>query len=249
MTEVLALCLVCLLLWAWSEILRRERLSWALACAAGIAFAWLALTRAIFGYVLFACLAIYLVCAALTRARSARRLLLAHLLAAVLCLPWLACTYARTGKLFYWATSGGMSLYWMTSGGDGEWGDWQGSNEVRDTAELAPHREFFERLSLMDELQRDDALKARARENLAAHPAVYLRNIGANLSRMFFSFPYTHTEQKLSTLFYALPNSFLLAFVTLALVRLAPPAPVRAWRGDLSLPALRRGRHSPARPS
>ncbi len=227
MTEVLALCLVCLLLWAWSEILRRERLSWRWLVAAGIAFAWLALTRAIFGYILFACLAIYLVCAALTRARSARRLLLAHLLAAALCLPWLACTHARTGRLFYWATSGGMSLYWMTSGGDGEWGAWQGSNEVRDTAELAPHREFFERLSLMDELQRDDALKARARENLAAHPAVYLRNIGANLSRMFFSFPYTHTEQKLSTLFYALPNSFLLAFVTLALLRLARGASAR----------------------
>ena len=109
----------------------------------------------------------------------------------------------------------------MTSGGEGVWGDWQGPNEVRDTEELAPHREFFKQLSLMNEVQRDDALKARARENLAAHPSVYLRNLAANLSRMFFSFPYTHTEQKLSTLFYALPNSFLLAFATLALVRLA----------------------------
>ena len=67
MTEALALCLVCLLLWTWSEILRRERISWAWLAAAGIAFAWLSLTRAIFGYVLFACLAIYLACAALTR--------------------------------------------------------------------------------------------------------------------------------------------------------------------------------------
>ncbi len=231
MTETLTLCLVCLLLWAWSEILRRERVSWGWLAAAGIAFAWLALTRAIFGYVLFVCLAIYLACAMLTRAPSARRLLLAHLIAALLCLPWLAYTHARTGKLFYWATSGGMSFYWMTSGGDGEWGDWQGFNEVRDTAELAPHREFFERLSLMDEVQRDEALKAQARENLAAHPAVYLRNIGANLSRMFFSFPYAHTEQKLSTLFYALPNGFLLAFTTLALVRL----PRRARAGPPAL--------------
>ena len=221
MTEALTLCLVCLLLWAWSEILRRERISWAWLATAGIAFSWLCLTRAVFGYVLFACLAIYLICAALTRSQSARRLLLAHLLAAALCLPWLAYTHVRTGRLFCWATAGGMSFYWMTSNGDGEWGDWQGFNEVRDTAGLAPHREFFERLNLMNELQRDDALKARARENLAAHPAAYLRNIGANLSRMFFSFPYTHTEQKLSTLFYALPNSFLLAFTTLALVRLA----------------------------
>jgi 4-amino-4-deoxy-L-arabinose transferase-like glycosyltransferase len=222
MTEVPALCLVCLLLWAWSEILRRDRVSWAWLAAAGIAFAWLCLTRSIFGYVLFACLATYLVCAALTRMRSARRLLLAHLLAAVLCLPWLGYTYARTGKLFCWATSGGMSFYWMTSGGEGEFfGDWQGPNEVRDTEELAPHREFFSQLSRMNEVQRDDALKARARENLAAHPSVYLRNLAANLSRVFFSFPYTHTPQKLSTLFYALPNSFLLAFVTLALVRLA----------------------------
>ena len=221
MTEALALCLVCLLLWAWSETLRRERLSWNWLAAAGIAFAWLALTRPIFGYVLFACLVVYLACAALTRARAARWLLLAHLLAALLCLPWLAYTYSRTGKLFYWATSGGISLYWMTSSGAGEFfGDWQGPNEVRDTEELAPHREFFTRLSLVNEVQRDDALKAQARENLAEHPAVYLRNLAANLSRIFFSFPYTHTEQKLSSLFYALPNSFLLAFVTVALVRL-----------------------------
>jgi hypothetical protein len=221
MTEVPALCPVCLLLWAWSETLRRERLSRAWLAVAGIAFAWLSLTRPIFGYVLFACLAAYLLCAALTRARPARRLLLAHLIAALLCLPWLAYTFSRTGKLFYWATSGGMSFYWMTSGGEAAWGDWQGPNEVRDTEELAPYREFFKQLSLMNEVQRDDALKAQARENLAAHPSVYLRNLAANLSRIFFSFPYTHTEQKLSTLFYALPNSFLLAYVTLALVRLA----------------------------
>jgi 4-amino-4-deoxy-L-arabinose transferase-like glycosyltransferase len=222
MTEVLALFLVCLLLWAWSEILRRERVSWGWLAVAGIAFAWLALTRAIFGYVLFACLAVYLVCALLTRMQSARRLLLAHLIAAVLCLPWLAYTYSLTGKLFYWATAGGMSFYWMTSSGEGDfYGDWQGPNEVRDTEELAPHREFFRQISLMDEVRCDDALKAEARENLAAHPAVYLRNLAANLSRIFFSFPYTHTEQKLSTLFYALPNSFLLAYVTLAIVRMA----------------------------
>jgi 4-amino-4-deoxy-L-arabinose transferase-like glycosyltransferase len=221
MTEVLALCLVCLLLWAWSEILRRERISWAWLVIAGIAFAWLCLTRSIFGYVLFACLVIYLLCAALTRMRSARRLLLAHVIAAALCLPWLGYTYSRTGKLFYWATAGGMSFYWMASSGEGEWGDWQGFNEVRDTPELAPHREFFAQLNLMNEVQCDDALKARARENLAAHPSAYLRNLAANLSRMFFSFPYIHTQQKLSTLFYALPNSFLLAFTTLALVRLA----------------------------
>lgn len=232
MTEVLALCLVCLLLWAWSEILRRERLSWAWLAAAGIAFAWLSLTRPIFGYVLFACLAAYLVCAVLTRMRSARRLLLAHLIAALLCLPWLAYTYSRTGKLFYWATSGGISFYWMTGSGAGEFfGDWQGPNEVKDTEELAPHREFFKQLSLMNEVQRDDALKARARENLAAHPSVYLRNLAANLSRIFFSSPYTHTEQKLSTLFYALPNSFLLALVTVALVRLV-------CRARAGLPAL-----------
>src|SRR5208283_6173102 len=98
-------------------------------------------TRSIFGYVLFTCLVIHIACAALTRMRSARRLLLAHLIAAVLCLPWLGCTYARTGRVFYWATSGGMSFYWMTSGGEGEFfGDWQGPNEVRDTPELAPHR-------------------------------------------------------------------------------------------------------------
>ena len=221
MTEVLALCLVCLLLWAWSEILRRERLSWAGLPSAGIAFAWLCLTRAIFGYVLFACLAIYLVCAALTR----DALRAAHAPGAPdrgRPLPSVAAyTYARTGKLFYWATVRRDVVLLddqrrrRANGATG-----RDSTKCRDTPELAPHREFFEQLSRMNEVQRDEALKARARENLAAHPSAYLRNIAANLSRMFFSFPYTHTPQKLSTLFYALPNSFLLAFATLALVRL-----------------------------
>lgn len=146
---------------------------------------------------------------------------IAHVVAAILCTPWLAYTHSKTGRLFYWSTAGGMQLYWMTVAAPGEWGDWQGPNDAATGDESSARREFFDRLRPLNELERDEAFKAEALRNLSAQPGAYVRNIAANLSRMFFSFPYSHTPQKLSALFYALPNSFLLAFAALALARLA----------------------------
>jgi hypothetical protein len=51
-------------------------------------------------------------------------------------------------------------------------------------------------------LERDDAFKAQALRNIAAHPAKYLRNWLANVGRLLFSYPYSYTEQKTSTFFY-----------------------------------------------
>ena len=53
-------------------------------------------------------------------------------------------------------------------------------------------------------------LKKQALDNLWHHPTNYARNWIANLGRLWFNFPYSYTQQKLSTYFYILPNTALL---------------------------------------
>ena len=60
---------------------------------------------------------------------------------------------------------------------------------------------------------------------MVAHPAKLLRNVAANVTRIWFSFPYSYTPQKLSTLFYVLPNSFLLWGLAIAAVVLSVRRP------------------------
>ena len=221
MSEVLALCQVCFLLWSWSEILRSERRPWAWTAAGAFAFAWLCLTRVVFGYVLAACLIVFAAFSLAKRGdRRARRLLSVHVLALVLCVPWLGYTYSRTGKVFHWSAAGGLSLYWMTTPVSGEWGDWHASEDVLSEPRLAHHHNLFRRAAGLGEVARDDAFKAAAIANLRRYPVSYIKNVAANLSRLFFSFPYSYTPQKMSTLFYAVSNAFLLSFLVLAFVSL-----------------------------
>ena len=58
---------------------------------------------------------------------------------------------------------------------------------------------------------------AEAIANIRERPGCYLKNIAANISRLFFSFPYSYTRQKMTTLFYLLPNVVLLSFLWPAL--------------------------------
>jgi hypothetical protein len=52
--------------------------------------------------------------------------------------------------------------------------------------------------------------------NIKANPKKYLGNWVANIGRLFFSVPFTDTPQKLSTLFYTLPNTILLTLFGLS---------------------------------
>jgi hypothetical protein len=68
-------------------------------------------------------------------------------------------------------------------------------------------------------------MQRQAVRNITAHPKKYLRNWVANVGRLLFSLPYTDTPQKLSTLFYAVPNTIVLALLSLSLLAL-----VVGWR-------------------
>jgi 4-amino-4-deoxy-L-arabinose transferase-like glycosyltransferase len=178
--------------------------------AASSSLAALALTRAVFGWVLLATLGLALAMFLVRRSGACKRLAVATAIALALTSPWLLYTYEVTGKPFYWASSGGLSLYWMSSPYPGDLGDWHSPEEVRSEKDLAPHRPFFDRLEGLNQVESDEQLKAEALRLIRQHPLVFVENVAANTSRLWFGTPYSYTPQKLSTTFYTLPNAFLL---------------------------------------
>ena len=161
----------------------------------------------------------YVLAAVLARQRGQlRRMAAIYLIGLLATTPYLAYTYHVTGKVFYWGSCGGRSLYWMSTPYSDEWGDWFHRDDVRDRPELARHRPFFDSIAERPPLERDTALGRQAIVNIKTHPAKFLQNLVANIARMCFSFPYSYTPQKLTTLFYILPNSFLLWALLIAAV-------------------------------
>lgn len=231
MTEVFAVFLVCFWFWGWAELIAAARFHWGWCVVSAVALAWLCLTRVVFGYVLAAgifCL-IYLT-VLLRRRREPGRLLASCALALLLCLPWLLHTHARTGRPFYWSTAGGLSLYWMSSPVEGEHGDWVSVRDALSNARRAEHHPLLRQAAALDEPAQDALLRRAAFENIRRHPARYAKNVAANVSRLFFSFPYTRTPQKLTTLFYIVPNALLLSALAAALAAMlrTPRASVAA---------------------
>ena len=217
MTESLAVCLVCGACFAAGVALRTGSRT-ATLCA-GLLLGWLALTKVFFGYVLLGGLIFYVLAAFICRQRGQfRRMAAIYLIGLLATTPYLAYTFHLTGKVFYWASCGGRQLYWMSTPYDEEWGDWFHPADVRQRPELARHRPFFDSIADLSPLEKDAALRRQAIDNIKAHPAKFLRNVAANVTRMWFSFPYSYTPQKLTTLFYVLPNSFLLSGLAIAAV-------------------------------
>jgi len=215
MTESLAACLVCGACYAAAAALRTGRRT-ATLCA-GVLLGCLALTKVFFGYVLLGGLLIYGVAAvARWRRPAVRRMAAIYLVGLLTAVPYLAYTYHLTGRVFYWSNCGGLSLYWMSTPYAEEWGDWFHREDVYGRPELARHRPVFDSVAALSPVDRDAAFRRRAVDNILARPEKYLRNVAANVTRIWFSFPYSYTPQKLTTLFYVLPNSLLLSGLVFA---------------------------------
>lgn len=218
-SEVLAILLVCALMLAYVQLIRAEKPPWWRFLLPSALLAHLALTKVLFGYVIAASLLVALPLFVLFRGPRQRKTLAVATLGAVLCLPYLYGTYSLTGKVFYWGNSGGLSLYWMTSPHAADLGDWHADREVVENRELAlNHGAFIERVQSLPSVARDAALKAKAVENIANHPAMFVRNILANMGRLVFDYPYSYRPQKLSTYFYIFPALYLVAAATVALI-------------------------------
>ncbi len=215
-TENLVFLLVCGFMYHFCRSFRGAGKKPLHLLAASLYLAYLALTKIFFGYVILTGLLLSLLLLVWQRRDQLRKTTLVYALALLWCIPYLLVTYSWTGKVFYWATSGGMSLYWMSSPYAGELGSWFSDDDVRALPELSPHREFFAEIAELSEVERDEALKKQALHNIIHYPARYLKNWIANLGRLLFSYPFSYTPQKMSTYFYLLPNIFLVVFLILS---------------------------------
>jgi hypothetical protein len=154
-----------------------------------------------------------------------RRCAYIYAVALLTCVPWLLYTYSLSGHVFYWGNSGGLSLYWMSSTDKQNQGDWFTYRSVFTRPELAVHRPFFETIDTLDPIARDAALQTAAINNIRSNPLKFAQNVAANISRLWFSFPYSFTQQKLTTLFYMIPNSLILLLLVFCI-----PVLVLQWR-------------------
>ena len=130
----------------------------------------------------------------------------------LLCLPYVWHNYKLTGKIFYWGTSGGVSLYWMSTPFPGETGTWFGNKEFyKDKLPVhKAHYKLFEDISGLSPVKQDDELKRAAIQNVLQHPSKFLFNVGTNCLRMLFDFPYDFSLQTWKTAWVVIPNMFLL---------------------------------------
>ncbi|HZO49363.1 MAG TPA: glycosyltransferase family 39 protein [Gaiellaceae bacterium] len=233
-SEPLAILFAVAALAALARVAEGDARRWQLL--GGAALAGLALTRVDYGWVVTVAAIVFLAWWALSRRREALRLALTCAVALVLCLPWLAYTYAKTDRAFQWGNSGSLSLYWMSSPYSGDLGDWQQASAVFTDPHLARHRPFFETLRGLPLGEQNARLERRALSNIVHHPVAYAENVAANVSRLLFDTPYSYAPQRLSALYFALPNALVLAVALLAaavavrigsqLVPLVPPLAV-----------------------
>ena len=189
---------------------------------AAAAIAFLALIKALLGYVVLVVFILGLVISLFSKkefVNKIRKLACIFALSFFLCVPYLIYTYHLTGKAFYWATTGGENLYWLTNPTKGEYGFWNSDKRVLRDEQMAHHRQFISSLPADDPVKRDKLLMAAAIENIKTHPAKFFSNWLCNLGRMFFNYPYDYKYQNPYTLLYTIPNS-LIFWLTIYLMSL-----------------------------
>lgn len=187
LTECLSWFLITLFCWLVIKAFRKESFSWHYILLSALTLATLAMTRVIFGYVILAMILISLgLLLWPSRRKLAVRAVLIFSFSMLLCTPWLGYTERMTGKTFYWSDSGGMSLYTMSSplaSDDGRWKNrWQLSRHPY-------HRDFITIVGRYKPLERDEAFRKMAIQNIKEHPAKYVSNWFMNIGRLFFGLP------------------------------------------------------------
>jgi len=135
---------------------------------ASLYLAYLALTKVFFGYVIAVAAILCLGALLWRRAPELRSALAIFLVALIWCVPYLWYTHSLTGRIFYWGTSGGLSLYCMSTPYPNELGSWFSAQDVKENPELAPHREFFAKLEGLSDVEHDDELKKQGKRPVVA---------------------------------------------------------------------------------
>jgi hypothetical protein len=213
LTETLTWFLISLVCFLFIKSYKQKDISWKLIFLTAISIAFLAMTKVIFGYVILLMLFISVFMFLIPVFRSAaKKSILIFLFSFIFCLPWLIYTYSLTNKLFYWADSGSMSMYTMSTPFANEIGDWKSSDELKQNPN---HKAFVDSIEEFNSLQRDEAYKAAAIENIKNHPKKYLSNWVANAGRLLFSYPHSNSRQTLRTYWTIIPNMFVIVIIVL----------------------------------
>ncbi|MBI5675291.1 MAG: hypothetical protein HZC48_05615 [Nitrospirae bacterium] len=209
LTEILSVFLICGFIFHFCKLYYGSKDAMKHLCFASLYLAYLALTKIFFGYVIFLGSLIFLSLYLWKKKDTFKKAFTIYLLAFLLCSPYLLYTYSLTNRILYWGDSGGLSLYWMSTPYENEFGDWYDFQKVQENSRFEKHQEFFNKLKVLPNIQRDDELKKQAVKNIMQYPAKYLKNVSANVGRMLFNYPYSYRPQKMSTYFYIIPNMFL----------------------------------------
>jgi len=196
---------------------------------AGILLGYTALTKIIFGYVILALFGGLIVILLFNKEKNIKKSLMVLSIAFMTAAPYLVYTYTITGRVFYWGNSGGMSLYWMSTPHEMEYGDWNNEafNALND-AELTgspellkkTHQNDINKISQLNGIEKDDAYKKIAIDNIKSNPIKYLNNVISNLSRAFFGFPHTYSYQRPFLKIWYFSIVFTLVVVSLILTLL-----------------------------
>ncbi len=192
----------------------------------GFILGYIALTKVIFGYVLlFLLIWNVLLLIRNRKENDYRKTALILLIAFITVMPYLLYTYNLTGRFYYWGNSGGMSLYWMSNPCEQEYGSW--INEKLNQKEIIStngcsgtllkmnHQKDIDEVLKYTGVQKDDAYKRIAIQNIKNHPVKYTKNVLANISCLLFDFPQTYTYQR-----YLLKIWYFSILYTLMLVSL-----------------------------
>ena len=179
----------------------------------GFTLGYLALTKVIFGYVILVMLIIFILLYFFyARKPHYRKSILLLALAMLVTTPYLFYTYSLTGKVFYWSSDGGNNLYWMSTPYENEYGNWYQFHELEldsQKSEKNPiaeinfkknHRADHELFLGLEAIERDEAYKKKAIENILSNPTKYVENCFSNIGRILFNFPYSYHLQKPATL-------------------------------------------------
>ncbi|MFN9856000.1 MAG: hypothetical protein ACK55T_09470, partial [Bacteroidota bacterium] len=156
----------------------------------------------------------------LKRNERMKQYFLTWLIAFLVNIPYLLYTFQLTGKPLYWANSGGMSFYWASTPVDGEFGDWNDdhftaycgydSTQTCNAAQFAVHHQAdYNRIFRLQGVERDEAFRQQAWQNIRQHPVKYLKNCIANAGRLFFGIPFSYHYFRMAQLMRIPPGALV----------------------------------------
>ncbi len=173
-TETLTWFFISLICYYFIIYYRHNPISLKYLLLSSFSIAFLSMIKVIFGYViifmLIASLILYLIPNFRT---SAKKAIFVFCISLIFCTPYLTYTYNLTSKFFYWTNIGSMSLYTMSTPYADEFGDWSRTIELQSNPN---HKVFMDSIATLYPLERADAYKKAAIENISNHPNSTLTN-------------------------------------------------------------------------